>query len=143
MEFAYTYWNNNFIPDNVLMSMLWGLPLLFLALTARKFIGKLKGLSFALVLSVALLLIEQNSINNRFTKIDPDTLVLTYKEGRKTNINPRSLNKFWSITSIKGGHRCYLLIKMKNNISYRSMSILNKNNICKTYATTLNKLYYL
>ena len=125
------------------MSMMWSLPLAFIALTARKFIGKVKGLLLALASATLILLIEQYSINTRFIHINPENLELTYKDGTQTKLNYKDLKKFWSISSIKHGHRCYLLIKAKNNISYRSMSIPNTNNICIKYATKLNKKYYL
>ena len=142
IEFPYNYWANSYIPYNVVMSMAWVIPAIFI-LNAIKGSRKLTNVTLAVIFAALILGSERYFINQRFISLSESEseIKLLFLNSKEISINSAGIEKFWSVTFGRGGRGgCYLYIKMKNGQEFRSMSMENYFS-CSKPAEELNKQY--
>jgi len=127
---------------SIIWVYLWLMPavIFYWLYKAKQFVW---GLAVFLVGSGLIALWEYTSLNKKVIKLtyEPKFLMAHTMSGNDIKINPKVIDRFWSISIGRfGGSECYLLIKT-NNEDYETVIVKKRKHSCLADAERLNKYY--
>ena len=129
-------------PSSIIWLYLWLVPavIFYKLYKANRFAW---GLLIFLVGSGSIALWEYSSLNQKVVKLsyEPKSLMVHTYGGDTIKVNPKEIERFWSISIGRfGGSECYLLIKT-NTQDYETVIVKKKTHSCLSDAERFNKFY--
>jgi len=143
IEYAYSFYENIFYTGvGMLRFYLWLIPFAFVY-SFYKHRASLMKLFGAVFTVSALFYWEYDSLGEKFGTIayEESGVTLFQKSGQQVSLNPKQIERFWSISiGRSGGWSCYLLVKAEGR-DYESFIVRKRDHLCEDDAILLNEFY--